>query len=311
MWQNNLRLKYVQPAPCFRARPRYHEARTTTKVIAQHIPEPHEETVSMPITPAPVVFIMLDGLRPDALLQADAPHLHAFKARSAHTLTAQSVVPSVTLPCHTSIFHSVPPSRHGITENDWHPMARPVVGLVDQAKHHDKKSAFFYNWEFLRDLNRPGSLYYSYFIDTSYQEDGDDFVAEAAAAMLARRLIDFTFIYLGTIDTAGHAYGWMEAGYFAQIARVDRLVGQILAAAPGDHRVLIHSDHGGHERTHGTEMPEDMTIPWMLAGPGIREDYAIQRAVSLLDTAPTLAALLGVPPVRDWEGTAVDEAFAD
>lgn len=261
------------------------------------------------MTDSPVLFIMTDGLRPDALLAADAPNLHAFRARGASTLTGQSVVPSITLPCHVSIFHSVPPSRHGILENEWHAMARPVVGLVEQAKIHGRRAAFFHNWEYLRDLNRPSNLYFSYFIDTAYQEDGDDFVAEQAALYLPRRLFDFTFVYLGTIDTAGHAYGWMSEGYIAQIARVDRLIGQLLASAPDDTTILIHSDHGGHERTHGTEKPEDMTIPWLIAGPGIRAGYTIERAVSLLDSAPTLAHALGIPAARDWEGQAVREAW--
>src|SRR5215213_5495527 len=103
----------------------------------------------------PVVFIMLDGLRPDALELAYTPRLDAFIAEGAHTLTARSVMPSITLPCHTSIFHSVPPTRHGIIENQWRAMARPVVGLVDTAKVAGKRCAFFYNWELLRDLNRP------------------------------------------------------------------------------------------------------------------------------------------------------------
>jgi predicted AlkP superfamily pyrophosphatase or phosphodiesterase len=52
---------------------------------------------------------MIDGLRPDAIVPADCPNLKALLARSAYSLTATSVMPSITLPCHTSIFHSVPP----------------------------------------------------------------------------------------------------------------------------------------------------------------------------------------------------------
>src|SRR3712207_7396850 len=39
---------------------------------------------------------------------------------------------------------------------------------------------------------------------------------------------------------------------------------------------LVLSDHGGHERTHGTDMDEDMLIPWVLHGPGVRSGYAIR-----------------------------------
>ncbi|MEZ4556357.1 MAG: alkaline phosphatase family protein [Caldilineaceae bacterium] len=76
------------------------------------------------------VLIMTDGMRPDALPQVDTPHLDALQARSAYTMAGSSVMPSVTLPCHTSIFHSVPPQRHGIVTNVWQPMARPLPGLV-------------------------------------------------------------------------------------------------------------------------------------------------------------------------------------
>jgi arylsulfatase A-like enzyme len=52
-----------------------------------------------------------------------------------------------------------------------------------------------------------------------------------------------------------------------------------------------------------------MTIPWMIAGPNVKQNYRIERAVSLLDTAPTVVHLLGVPAYSAWEGTAVTEAL--
>jgi arylsulfatase A-like enzyme len=52
-----------------------------------------------------------------------------------------------------------------------------------------------------------------------------------------------------------------------------------------------------------------MTIPWLAAGPGIRRGYTIDTPVSLLDTAPTIARLLGLAPDREWEGRCVEEIF--
>lgn len=103
-----------------------------------------------------VVFILIDGLRPDAIAPATCPNLKALMARGAVTLQAQSVMPSITLPCHTSIFHSVPPTRHGITSNLWAPLARPLPGLFEVAKIAGKRCASIYNWEELRDIGRPG-----------------------------------------------------------------------------------------------------------------------------------------------------------
>ena len=52
-----------------------------------------------------------------------------------------------------------------------------------------------------------------------------------------------------------------------------------------------------------------MTIPWLIASPRVRAGHEIQHAVSLLDTAPTLARLLNIPAAREWEGRCVDEAI--
>ena len=47
---------------------------------------------------------------------------------ATYSLTAQTVMPSVTLPCHMSLFHSVEPLRHGTTDNVYMPQVRPVKG---------------------------------------------------------------------------------------------------------------------------------------------------------------------------------------
>jgi predicted AlkP superfamily pyrophosphatase or phosphodiesterase len=258
----------------------------------------------------PVLFVMLDGVRPDAIEAANCPNLNALRSRGASTMNARSVMPCITLPCHTSIFHSAPPTRHGITSNDWHPMARPLPGLVDLAGNFAMKTAFFYNWEPLRDLNRPGSLGFSFFRSTAYQLDGDDELAHEAARRIPADRPDFTFLYFGTVDSSGHVFGWMSKEYLEQLERVDSLLGSVLSALPADYTVIVQADHGGHARIHGEDIPEDMTVPWIAAGPRIKAGHEIASPVSLLDTAPTIARVLGLTPHAHWEGKAVEEIFA-
>ncbi len=261
--------------------------------------------------PVLTLFVMIDGLRPDALAQIDCPTLTSLIEGGASSLQATSVMPSVTLPCHMSIFHSVPPTRHGVTTNDWQPMARPLPGLIDVAKAAGLRCAAIHNWEPLRNLSQPLSLDSIVYRDRSYDEDGDDWVAEAAVTQLTARPADFAFVYFGTVDTSGHRFGWMSDEYLRQAERADRNLGRVLAALPADVHVLVQADHGGHDRSHGTDLPEDMTIPWIVAGPSIRRGHRIAGPVSLLDTAPTLARILNLPVHRDWEGTCVTEVFAD
>ncbi len=256
------------------------------------------------------VLFTIDGLRPDGLLKGNAPHINGLRQRGAWTLQAQSVMPCITLVCHLSIFHSVPPTRHGITQNLYQPFARPLPGLVEQIKKADKTAAFFYNWEMLRDLARPGNLQHSYFSANSYDlEHGDHEIAVAAATYIQRERPDFAFVYFGALDVCGHAYGWMSDEYLAYIEQVDQEVGLVLDSLPENSTILLESDHGGHDRSHGTEMVEDMTIPWIIAGSNIKANYEIQQPVSLLDTAPTLTDVLNIPPAPDWEGHVIEEVF--
>lgn len=256
-----------------------------------------------------VVFFMLDGVRPDALSQAHCPNVGALLARGAASLRATSVMPCITLPCHTSIFHSLPPERHGITSNDWHPMARPVPGLVEVVHAAGRRTAFFYNWEPLRDLARPGSLDFAFFRNSQHAPDGDDATAAAVVQHLEREQPDFLFVYFGTVDAVGHDCGWLSPEYLAQLERVDRAVGVVLDALSDGDAVVLQSDHGGHERNHGQAIPEDLTVPWVVAGPGVRRGHKVQAPVSLLDTAPTIVRLLGLAPHPKWEGRSPEEIF--
>ena len=68
-----------------------------------------------------VVLILVDGMRPDGLVLADTPNMNAIMREGTFTLKAKTTFPTVTLPCHASLFFSVPPERHGILTNTWVP----------------------------------------------------------------------------------------------------------------------------------------------------------------------------------------------
>jgi arylsulfatase A-like enzyme len=71
---------------------------------------------------------------------------------------------------------------------------------------------------------------------------------------------------------------------------------------------IITADHGGHEQTHGSSMREDMTIPWIVNGPGVVPGE-IEVPINTTDTAATVAWALGLPIPAEWDGIPVQEAF--
>ncbi|MFN3684065.1 MAG: hypothetical protein ACK41F_09035, partial [Fimbriimonadaceae bacterium] len=70
----------------------------------------------------------------------------------------------------------------------------------------------------------------------------------------------------------------------------------------GPPNVVALADHGGHERAHGTDLPEDLTIPWIAAGPDVPSLGELPNGVRIFDTAPTVAGLLGIQASPVWEG---------
>ena len=260
--------------------------------------------------PSRVAFILIDGLRPDAISEVVCPNLYQLMQRSAYSLKARSVMPSITLPCHMSIFHSVRPERHGVLTNTWQPMARPIPGLVEVAANKGKLTAFFINWEPLRDLARPGSLTNLFFLKNNRDfENGDALIAREAAYYILNDQPDFAFVYFGTLDELAHDFGWMSEKYMQQLSRVDEALRELIESLPNDYTLILQSDHGGFERNHGSDRDEDMLIPWMVSGKGIRRNYRIARDLSLLDTAPTIACILGLDAPSAWEGDCIREIF--
>lgn len=257
-----------------------------------------------------VLLVSIDGLRADAPAATDTPVLDALAARGTATYAARTVMPSVTLPCHMSMFHSVEPGRHGITTNTWTPQVRPVPGLLDVLHAAGRSTCAFWNWEQLRDLGRPGALDLSYYHRDCYAPAGDTVLAARCAAHLAAEPVDFCFLYLGYVDACGHDHGWMSPEYLAAATNADAAVGLVLEALESAGRlagtaVIVTADHGGHERTHGTELPEDMLVPLIAAGPGIAAGSNGLGEVSILDVAPSVAALLHVATPREWMGRAL------
>lgn len=250
------------------------------------------------------ILISVDGMRPDALSRI--PLAQELMQKASYTLQATTVMPSVTLPCHMSMFHSVDPGRHGTTTNTYMPQVRPINGLCEVLKMNDKTCAFFYNWEELKDLSRPDSLAFATYCSGHCYgyEAANDRVTAAAISYLKQDSPDFLFLYLGYLDEAGHAHGWMSESYYEALENSWKNIGLVLDSLKEqteEYTVIITSDHGGHDRTHGTDMQEDMTIPMFLYG----KDFAAGQQIAdanIKDIPPTVAALAGVVPAKEWEG---------
>ena len=165
-----------------------------------------------------------------------------------------------------------------------------------------------YNWEQLRDLSRPGSLDYSFF-HAQYKDPEKDMELERRMTQqtidyIQQEQPDFLFLYLGYTDEAGHAYGWMGKEYLAAAANASDCIRTLKENLPEEYSLIVTADHGGHARTHGLDIPEDMIIPMLFFGPRFSAGQAVAH-VDLRDIAPTIADILEIEMPREWEGTSL------
>ena len=264
-----------------------------------------------------VLVVVCDGCRPDGIAQAHTPIIDSLWQTGAYTWAAQSVMPSITLPAHLSMWRGVIPEKHGVYTNTFNGATAAYPSAFEVAHQAHLSTAMFCSWETLRDLSNPGHLTMSYCRAAQSSDDGTDAaVISAATDYLIAEQPDLAFVYYGDTDLVGHDHGWMSAPYITAIEQLDRALGGTLLALERanvrDHyTVLLLSDHGGHDYEHGTDSAEDMTIPWLLNGPNIRRGHQLQQPVNVTDTAATIAYLLALPAPAVWDGQPVLEAFID
>ncbi|MEO7319954.1 MAG: tetratricopeptide repeat protein, partial [Chthoniobacteraceae bacterium] len=151
-------------------------------------------------------------------------------------------------------------------------------------------------------------------------------------AVMAEEPWDFCTAYYEAIDHFGHDFmvfhppqmahvrpdlyqafsGVMNAIYEFH----DQMLGRLLELAGPEAHVMIVSDHGflnSERRPTGEVDPaqwhRNLGV-FVLAGPGVKKDEIIHGA-TLLDIAPTILTLFGLPVGQDMEGKVLVNAFAD
>ena len=273
-------------------------------------------TRSLPASPTPrpkverIVIISLDGLRPDGLLRANIPRISALINGGASTFSAQTVLPSATLPAHASMLSGRCVSKHGIIWNDLIPSNGYIQGstIFSVAKDAGLWTIMVVGKEKLVTIARPGT------VDRFRYVDGSDEKIVQVALEEASGGFGVLFVHLYLPDLMGHSSGWMSAPYIKIIDRDDAAIGTLydglrtLDLVDGTMFILT-ADHGGHDLTHGSAQSEDTTIPWIIYGPGVLPGLSLTVPVSVMDTAPTGVWALGLTLPADWDGRPVVEAF--
>lgn len=278
--------------------------------------EPAQTAIVAPPLPtiSRVLIVTFDGLRPDAIAAAEMTNVMSLMQTGAYTLKAQTIMPSLTLPAHSSMVLGTCPAKHIVRWNEYVPENGYALGtdIFDLAHTFGLRTVLVSGKEKLRHLTEPGSTDFFGFVDIN-DKIKDITSLESMAYSQVREGFGLMLMHFPDGDLAGHEYGWMSRQQLRAYKNDDDSFGLLLEVMKSSNMydgtlIIITSDHGGHDTTHGSNLPEDMTIPWILNGPRVAPGE-LQTQVYIMDTAATVAYALGLPLQPEWDGVPIYEAF--
>jgi len=266
-----------------------------------------------------VVLVVIDGLGSD---EARLPYLDELRARGV-AATARVPYPTISRPNYVTILTGVPPRDSGVRANR---VEAPVAvdTVMDRVRAAGLRVATASDFGslaslFLRDtpsiagidwIERGGHVSppppVTWPVDDALRVGSLDALGPAIGELAAGDAALIPVLVLD-VDRAGHAFG-VGAEYRAAAAAVDRMLRSAFARIDlARDTVIITADHG-HVAPggHGGDEREVSHVPLVLAGRGIVPGAAAPTA-RLIDVAPTVAALLGVPAPGHAEGRALVE----
>ena len=313
------RRRFVYAATAFVATAAAVSAATLPRLTrAQDAAAPAASQASAQTAAAPrakhVFIISFDGGKPSVMQKSRMPVLNDVIKQGAHTWSARTTFPSITLTSHTSMLTGVGPGKHKVLWNTWKPENGmvPVPTIFKLAKA-DKT----------RKLKTAMFVGKAKFIHLFTEDAVDEFsfpaydckaVSRAAAEHIAREKPNLCFIHFADSDGAGHEFGWGSPEQIKAFADEDDALNVVKkaiekAGIARESVIILSADHGGHAKTHGTASDDDMTIPWVAWGATVKPGYTITAPVTTYDTSATALWLLGVPVPDTFDGKPVTDAF--
>ena len=272
-----------------------------------------------------VVVVSIDGLRGDAISRM--PAVDALRARAAWTDSMQTVVPSLTVPGHLSMFTGRDVTALGVTSNTLDQSAGLALAL--------NGATSMFQW--VKDDGRASTaLIASSLVPASDLATAQTFFgigevrtasadlaslrADAIAAATADDAPALLFVHIPTVDFAGHDFGWVRADiagpdgadvlgtqYVDAARAADAVVNDLWLALQhaienGDVALIITADHGGGHgehcvndmpasREHCTSQPGDRTTPFLLIAKGVTSGR-LPGQPTIMQVAPTVGRLL-------------------
>jgi predicted AlkP superfamily pyrophosphatase or phosphodiesterase len=265
-----------------------------------------------------VILILSDALRYDAAVAGMGYLGHLVETKQASLYKVIGELPSMSRPMYETTHTGLPASEHGVVSNYVvRRSTRPNIFQAAVAAGKTTAAAAYY-W-FSELYNRAP---YDYIDDREVDDEAlliqhgrfytrdeyPDFELFLTAAALVRKYApDYLLLHPMGMDYMGETYGADSAEYRNQAIRQDMWLAILIAEwLERGYQILVTGDHGMNaDHLHGGTTPDVREVPLYLVRPGEPGLGATGETVSMLQIAPTVCRLLGVPTPETMKHPAI------
>lgn len=257
-----------------------------------------------------VLFIGWDGVRTDALLAANTPHLDSLIPQSIYSWNVDRGPYTVSTPGWSTILHGVWPNKHGLTENSFKKNRYKKYPDIFTILHDHKPSlglATLSNWDAFLQITANETY--------AQRFDTDPLMLADALQLLDNCPPDALLMHFDFPDDTGHEFGFSQSSveYQNAIEVCDLYLGQLMAKIKWRETnkgekwmVVLTTDHGGEGTGHGNQddLPQTRKVWYVLRSP----DFAgqeVNEGVSV-DLLPSMLKWLNCTYAQyDLDGSAL------
>lgn len=246
-----------------------------------------------------VLFIGWDGVRTDALLQANTPHFDTLLGQSIFCWDVDRGPYTVSTPGWSTLLHGVWPNKHGLTENSFKKNNYKKYPDIFTILHDYKPNlglATLSNWDAFLQITANET--YAQRFDTDPQMLAD------ALQLLDNCTPDAMLLHFDFPDDTGHEFGFSPSvlEYQNAIEVCDHYLGQLMSkiywreANFGEKwLVVLTTDHGGEGTGHGNQddLPQTRKVWYVARSP----EFSSTEKITGLSTEilPTMLKWLNCP----------------
>ena len=269
-----------------------------------------------------VLVIGIDGWGGYSLAKAhDIPNIQSLMHQGCYTVKKRSVLPSDSGVNWASMFNGSCPELHGYTTWNSHTPEIPSVELNEHGKfptifsilrkaRPDVVTGCIAEWDGIKHVVDSAAIDFYDVVD----EKDNEHLTRLAESYIKERKPTLLAVCYDQLDHIGHQDGHDTPAYYKVLEHLDRQVGRIIQALKDagiydDTVVMMTADHGGINKGHGGQTLEELEIPFIVCGKGIKTQGEISDVVMQYDTAATIAEVFRLKRPQAWRGDPIYSVF--